>query len=146
MCNLYSLSKGQDAIRRLLDEEGGLADRTGNLAPLRGIFPDTRAPIVRRDPKEGGRELVLGRWGMPSPAFVLKGRKTDPGVTNIRNTASPHWRRWLGPAHRCLVRLRRSRSTRVGAAGRSPCGPRSAMVAPWPSSPGSGWSGPASGR
>ncbi len=24
-------------------------------------------------------------------------------VTNIRNTASPHWRRWLGPASRCLV-------------------------------------------
>jgi hypothetical protein len=29
--------------------------------------------------------------------------RTDPGVTNIRNTASPHWRRWLGPEHRCLV-------------------------------------------
>ncbi len=24
-------------------------------------------------------------------------------MTNIRNTASPHWRRWLGPASRCLV-------------------------------------------
>lgn len=24
-------------------------------------------------------------------------------MTNIRNTRSPHWRRWLGPAHRCLV-------------------------------------------
>ncbi len=43
------------------------------------------------------------RWGMPSPQFVLKGRKTDPGVTNVRNVASPHWRRWLGPDHRCLV-------------------------------------------
>ena len=29
----------------------------------------------------------------------------DPGVTNIRNTASPHWRRWLDPVHRCLVPL-----------------------------------------
>ena len=103
MCNLYSLTKGQDAIRRLFDEEGELADRTGNLPPLPGIFPDTHAPIVRRDPKEGGCELVMGRWGMPSPAFAQKGRRTDPGVTNIRNTASPHWRRWLGPAHRCLV-------------------------------------------
>ena len=27
----------------------------------------------------------------------------DPGVTNVRNTASSHWRRWLGPANRCLV-------------------------------------------
>ncbi len=40
---------------------------------------------------------------MPSPAFALKGRATDPGVTNVRNTASPHWRRWLGPASRCVV-------------------------------------------
>ena len=103
MCNLYSLTKGQDAICRLFDREGGLADRTGNLPPLPDIFPDTRAPIVRRDGDAGGRELITGRWGMPSPTFVLKGRKTDPGVTDIRNTASRHWRRWLGPAHRCLV-------------------------------------------
>ncbi len=27
----------------------------------------------------------------------------DTGVTNIRNTASPHWRRWLGVENRCLV-------------------------------------------
>jgi putative SOS response-associated peptidase YedK len=33
----------------------------------------------------------------------LKGRTTDPGVTNVRNIASPHWRRWLGVEHRCLV-------------------------------------------
>jgi putative SOS response-associated peptidase YedK len=35
--------------------------------------------------------------------FALKGRNSDPGVTNIRNTSSPHWRRWLSPASRCLV-------------------------------------------
>jgi putative SOS response-associated peptidase YedK len=40
---------------------------------------------------------------MPSPAFALKGRKVDKGVTNIRNTSSPHWRRWLVPTARCLV-------------------------------------------
>jgi hypothetical protein len=40
---------------------------------------------------------------MPSPVFVLQGRKTDPGVTNIRNVKSPHWRRWLGVESRCLV-------------------------------------------
>jgi hypothetical protein len=37
--------------------------------------------------------------GMPSPAFALKGRTADPGVTNVRDTSSPHWRRWLGPAN-----------------------------------------------
>jgi putative SOS response-associated peptidase YedK len=40
---------------------------------------------------------------MPSPAFALKGRATDPGGTNVRNTSLPHWRRWLGPANRCIV-------------------------------------------
>jgi putative SOS response-associated peptidase YedK len=46
---------------------------------------------------------MMARWGMPSPAFALKGRISDTGITNIRNTASPHWRRWLGPEHRCVV-------------------------------------------
>jgi putative SOS response-associated peptidase YedK len=40
---------------------------------------------------------------MPSPAFALKGRNSDPGATNVRNVASPHWRRWLGIEHRCVV-------------------------------------------
>ena len=42
-----------------------------------------------------GRELAKARWGMPSPLFALQGKRTDPGVTNIRNVKSPHWRRWL---------------------------------------------------
>jgi len=98
MCNLYSLTKGQAAIRELTR---AMVDRTGNLPPMPGIFPDYPAPIVREG--TDGRELALARWGMPSPVFALKGRTTDPGVTNIRNTASPHWRRWLGPANRCVV-------------------------------------------
>jgi putative SOS response-associated peptidase YedK len=35
--------------------------------------------------------------------FALKGRNSDSGVTNVRNTASPHWRRWLAPECRCVV-------------------------------------------
>jgi putative SOS response-associated peptidase YedK len=27
----------------------------------------------------------------------------DSGVTNIRNTASKHWTRWLNVEHRCVV-------------------------------------------
>ena len=87
----------------ILAAAGATIDHTGNLAPKPDVFPDYPAPIVRNGAE--GRELVLARWGMPSPAFALKGRKTDPGVTNIRNTGSPHWRRWLGPEHRCLVPL-----------------------------------------
>src|SRR6476469_8849924 len=75
--------------------------RTGNLPPLPGVFPDYAAPMVRNQPD--GRELTMARWGMPSPAFALKGKKADPGVTNVRNVKSPHWRRWLGVEHRCVV-------------------------------------------
>jgi putative SOS response-associated peptidase YedK len=101
MCNLYSLTKGQAAIIALAR---AMRDRTGNLSAMPGIFPDYAAPIVRTA-ADGIRELTLARWGMPSPAFALQGKKTDPGVTNVRNTASPHWRRWLAPEHRCLVPL-----------------------------------------
>jgi putative SOS response-associated peptidase YedK len=40
---------------------------------------------------------------MPSPFEALKGKNRDPGVTNIRNLASPHWKRWLGVESRCVV-------------------------------------------
>jgi len=73
----------------------------GQPPPFPGIFPDYPAPIVRNRPE--GRELTMARWGMPSPAFALKGKKSDPGVTNVRNVASPHWRRWLGVESRCVV-------------------------------------------
>jgi putative SOS response-associated peptidase YedK len=73
----------------------------GNMPPLPGVFPDYFAPIVRNGAE--GRELVMARWGMPSPFEILKGKNRDPGVTNIRNVSSPHWRRWLGVENRCVV-------------------------------------------
>ncbi|WP_454684015.1 SOS response-associated peptidase [Ancylobacter moscoviensis] len=94
MCNLYSHHSNVQAIADLV---GTLRNRTGNLPPQTGIFPDYPAPIVRTG-EDGERELVLARWGMPSPPSVA-----GPPVTNIRNLASPHWRRWTGPASRCLV-------------------------------------------
>jgi putative SOS response-associated peptidase YedK len=78
MCNLYAQTKGQQAIRELTR---AMLDRTGNLPPLPGIFPDYPAPIVRNTAE--GREL------------------TDSGVTNIRNPNA--WRKWLGPESRCVV-------------------------------------------
>ena len=68
------------------------------------VFPDQEAPIARTG-ADGERELVLARWGMPSPKFVLKDRKDRSRRHNIRNTKSPHWRRWLSPEHRCVVPL-----------------------------------------
>src|SRR4051812_49052238 len=95
---MYSLTKGQQAIRGWA---GVMNDRTGNLPPMTGIFPDYAAPIVRNQPE--GPELAMVRWGMPSPVSALKGKRTDPGVTNVRNVASSHWRRWLGVESRCVV-------------------------------------------
>ncbi len=93
MCNLYSITRGQDAMRRLF---AVTVDFTGNLEPMPGVYPDMSAPIVRA--AEGGRRLELMRWGMPGPPQF-----GGAPVTNIRNTRSPHWRRWLGPDNRCLV-------------------------------------------
>jgi putative SOS response-associated peptidase YedK len=94
MCNLYSETKGQAAIRGLFRTAH---DRTGNLPACPGIFPDQMAPIVRNR-ADGERELVLARWGMPGPPQF-----GGAPITNIRNTASPHWRAWLNVEHRCVV-------------------------------------------
>ena len=52
MCNLYSLTKGQAAIR---DWFRAKHDCAGNLPLFAGIFPDQNDPIVRR--ADGEREL-----------------------------------------------------------------------------------------
>ncbi len=88
MCNLYSLTKGQAAVVAFIR---AMRDRAGNLPPLPGIFPDYIAPVVR-NAADGVRELAMARWGMPGPpAFG------GAPITNVRNTKSPHWRRWLKP-------------------------------------------------
>ncbi|SPH25022.1 hypothetical protein DEA8626_04057 [Defluviimonas aquaemixtae] len=88
MRNLYPLSTGQAAIREIAR---AMEDETGNQPPLPGIFPGQMAPVVRNTNE--GRKLSLLRWGMPSPAFALNGRKVDHGFTKVRNTISSHWRR-----------------------------------------------------
>jgi putative SOS response-associated peptidase YedK len=106
MCNLYSQTKSQDAMRHVFEDvligDEALEDVTGNLPAQSGIYPDYAAPIIRRG-AQGGWQMAKARWGMPTPQVFLEGKRTDPGVTNIRNTASPHWRRWLGVENRCLV-------------------------------------------
>jgi putative SOS response-associated peptidase YedK len=94
MCNLYSITKGQRAI---IEFTRAMRDTTGNLPPMPGVFPDYMAPIVRNAP-DGVRELTMARWGMPGPP-QFRGAP----VTNIRNTKSPHWRRWLRQENRCIV-------------------------------------------
>jgi putative SOS response-associated peptidase YedK len=82
LCNLYSVTKGQQAIRELA---GAMRDRTGNLPPLYGIFPDYSAPIVRNQPE--GRELTVARWGMPSPVFALRGADSTPASQSLKRAA-----------------------------------------------------------
>jgi putative SOS response-associated peptidase YedK len=121
MCNLYSMAKNQAAIRNLFKVT---RDSTGNLPSMPGIFPDYPAPIVRN--ADGGRELAMARWGMPSSSkaqfdatkkraakLEAKGKtidfnellrkEPDKGTTNIRNVTSKHWKPWLGVANRCVV-------------------------------------------
>jgi putative SOS response-associated peptidase YedK len=121
MCNLYSHISNVQAIIDLVRATRNL---TGNLPPQPGIFPDYEAPIVRTG-ADGVREIAMARWGMPSSQLALmeaakkraakleaKGHpvdfkelrlEPDSGTTNIRNTASKHWQRWLGPENRCVV-------------------------------------------
>lgn len=122
MCNLYSLSKHQAAIRQMVS---AMTPEIGNFPPLPGIFPDYPAPVIRTNPR-GERELAMLRWGMPSSRKAIfdaatkradklraKGKtvefdellrmEPDGGTTNIRRTESRHWSPWLAPANRCLV-------------------------------------------
>jgi len=53
----------------------------GNLQPMRGVFPDRPAPVVRNSGSE--RELTMMRWGTPPPP-----RAGSFPVTNI--SPQPH--------------------------------------------------------
>jgi putative SOS response-associated peptidase YedK len=92
MCNLYAYRTPQGEAKLLLKV---MTDRTGNQAPLPAIFPDQIAPVVRTG-RDGLREMLPMRWGLPSP-------QAGRPVTNVRNTQSGWWQPWLEPRWRCLV-------------------------------------------
>lgn len=94
MCNLYSITRSQEAMRRLFRISRDLA---GNLPIMPAVFPDMMAPIVRTA-EDGERELVMMRWGFPPPPNC-----GNAPVTNVRNLNSPYWRGWLSSKWRCLV-------------------------------------------
>jgi putative SOS response-associated peptidase YedK len=121
MCNLYNIRTNQEALREIAR---AMRDGLGNLEPSLDVYPDRPAPIVRNN--GGIRELANVRWGMPSSSQAIfqaatkradklraKGKEVDfsellrmepdGGTTNVRNTASKHWKRWLGVENRCLV-------------------------------------------
>ena len=122
MCNLYSMTTNRAAVLAIVK---AMEDRNNNQPPQPGIFPDYPAPIVAVA-EDGHREMRDARWGLPSSKKALfdaatkragklraKGKEVDfdlmlrmepdGGTTNVRNTVSKHWSRWLGQQHRCLV-------------------------------------------
>lgn len=128
MCNLYGVTTNVEAIRHFVRDMKIDQVAIGNFEPQTAIFPDYFAPIVRNFRDE--RELTKVRWGMPTSSFALfeaakrraqkieqkQGRglskeefdellrhEPDSGTTNVRNTSSKHWRRWLTPEYRCVV-------------------------------------------
>ena len=65
MCNLYSITTNQAAISALFR----VVNRyVGNLAPMPGVFPDYKAPIVRN-----GAEGPRARHGALGHAVVVEG-------------------------------------------------------------------------
>src|SRR5690606_17218986 len=112
MCNLYRQRSGPQAI---LDFTRAMRTTVGNLAPG-DVYPDYEARIVRAG-ADGVRESAVARWGLPSSQLAIyqatvrradklraKGKEVDfpkllemepdSGTTNVRNTASSHWRPW----------------------------------------------------
>jgi putative SOS response-associated peptidase YedK len=119
MCNLYSITTNQAAIIALFR----VVNRyVGNLAPMPGVFPDYKAPIIRsRRPRTCdravGHAFVAARAHGSHQEARTKARSQRTkcrlqatsedgarrGTTNIRNVKSKHWTRWLGVENRCVV-------------------------------------------
>jgi putative SOS response-associated peptidase YedK len=127
MCHAYSITTNVEAIRQMIGTIVA-ADNIGNFEPQTGIYPGMMAPVIRNQPEF--RELVRVVWNMPTPSNVLwkaakrradtlikkrlidispdefvemQRMEPDPGVHNVRNTDSSHWRRWLAPEFRVVV-------------------------------------------
>lgn len=131
MCHAYSITTNVEAIRQVVRDafRFEVSSVVGNMAPQTGVYPGMVAPILRQ---RDGAPLLLDMvwWGMPSPQNViwkaakqradrliqkrhqslspdefevLQKAEPDPGVHNVRNTDSAHWRRWLAPQYRVIV-------------------------------------------
>lgn len=96
MCNLYSMTKVPEAVRRLFRVS---SNRAAAVAPRDAIFPGHSAAAVRKA-DDGERELAELSWGfvLPQPG------KAPRRVTNTRDdkVQSSFWRDSVR-LRRCLV-------------------------------------------
>lgn len=98
------LTIGLQAIREIAD---AMRDLTGNLPPLQGI---SRLFCSHHRHRKRRRTQTL----------ALKGRNSDPGITNVRNVTSPRWGRWLSVQNRCLACSQASLKTKLLPVGSRP--------------------------
>ena len=97
MCNLYSLTRAPEAVRRLFAVPH---NRAAAFEPRDAIFPGHSAPVVRPT-TDGEREIVMMSWG-----FVLpQAGKAPRRVTNTRDDKVLTSRFWEPSfrERRCLV-------------------------------------------
>lgn len=97
MCNLYSMTRAPEAVRRLFRVS---SNRAAAFKPMDAIFPGYEAPVVRTA-EDGERELLLMHWGFVLPQAGQAPRR----VTNVRDDKILTSSFWKGSfeARRCLV-------------------------------------------
>jgi putative SOS response-associated peptidase YedK len=123
MCNLYRLDARDWAYKFAMDAQS--FDTLVNIMDEYEVYPD-REGLIIRNTASGPRQMTHVRWGLPSSQKALmdaaskradklraKGKEVDfaelvkmepdGGTTNVRNTNSAHWKRWLGVENRCVV-------------------------------------------
>jgi putative SOS response-associated peptidase YedK len=97
MCNLYSMTRTPEAVRRLFRVPH---NRAAAFEPQNAIFPGYQAPIIRTA-SDGDRELVNATWGF----VLLKPGKAPRRVGNVRDDkvlTSSFWKQSF-EQRRCLV-------------------------------------------
>jgi putative SOS response-associated peptidase YedK len=66
MCNLYSMTATVDEMRRVFGRFDGDRD---NLPPFDEIYPNYKAPVLRRN--GSGLKLEMMTWGSLKYAFII---------------------------------------------------------------------------
>lgn len=95
MCNRYASDIRKAGLER--DYYGFEEWSETRINTILEVFPKSIGPAIRLN-DAGAKEWVGMRWGLPGPSSM-----GGAPVTNIRNTASAHWRPLLETQHRCLV-------------------------------------------